>query len=146
VTAGIADSPLPVLSVGQTTLHLYSVPGVVNANGVTLGTVFSCTSTSTSSIVMGVELFGPSGGGPINVVSPLSVPAGGSVTIGTGGAAAFSVDQSLSPGPVSNGSARILATDKKLVCTAFTADYANSPPTSMKELTIIAKVKEKAAN
>ena len=30
--AGIADSPLPVLDPGQTTLHLYSVPGVMAAN------------------------------------------------------------------------------------------------------------------
>ena len=28
--AGIADSPLPVLLAGSPTLHLYSVPGVVN--------------------------------------------------------------------------------------------------------------------
>jgi len=31
--AGIADSPLPVLSAGATTFHLYSVPGVIRARG-----------------------------------------------------------------------------------------------------------------
>ena len=36
--AGIADSPLPVLSAGATTLHLYSVPGVIRSGG--LGTFF----------------------------------------------------------------------------------------------------------
>ena len=30
--AGIADSPLPVLSVGVDTLHLYSVPGVISVD------------------------------------------------------------------------------------------------------------------
>lgn len=44
------------------------------------------------------------------------------------------------------GSARILSTSKKLMCTAYRADYANSPPTSMVQLTIIAKTKQKAAN
>jgi len=31
--AGIADSPLPVLMAGATTLHLYSVPGVISGGG-----------------------------------------------------------------------------------------------------------------
>ena len=38
--AGIADSPLPVLSAGATTFHLYSVPGVISSGG--LRTYFSC--------------------------------------------------------------------------------------------------------
>ena len=33
--AGVADSPLPVLAVGKPTLHLYSVPGVINDAGQT---------------------------------------------------------------------------------------------------------------
>ena len=37
--AGIADSPLPVLTAGATTLHLYSVPGVISGTG--LETYFS---------------------------------------------------------------------------------------------------------
>jgi hypothetical protein len=47
---------------------------------------------------------------------------------------------------MSKGSARILATSKKLACTAFIADAGNSPPASMAHLTIIAKLKQKAAN
>jgi hypothetical protein len=46
--AGIADSPLPELQAGETTLHLYSVPGAIH-NGF-LGTFFSCTSTDTTSM------------------------------------------------------------------------------------------------
>ena len=45
--AGIADSPLPVLTVGVDTLHLYSVPGVIGGAG-GLSTFFSCTSTDTA--------------------------------------------------------------------------------------------------
>jgi hypothetical protein len=43
-------------------------------------------------------------------------------------------------------SARILATSKKLVCTAFVADACANPPAFGWQLTIIAKTKQKAAN
>src|SRR5207247_57290 len=71
--AGIADSPLPVLSAGATTFYLYSVPGV-EATGV-LSAFFSCTSTDTATMQVGVELFGPAGGAPDNdaVATSLSV-------------------------------------------------------------------------
>src|SRR5205814_9615357 len=85
--AGIADSPLPVLTAGATTLHLYSVPGVISGGG--LRTYFSCTSTDTATMQVGVELFGFAGGGSINdaVATSLSVIAGGTVIFGTGAAA-----------------------------------------------------------
>src|SRR5262245_8689315 len=54
--AGIADSPLPVLQAGVTTQLLYSVPGVMSDAGHSVATYFACTSTSTSSMVVGVEL------------------------------------------------------------------------------------------
>jgi len=47
---------------------------------------------------------------------------------------------------MAKGSARILATSKELACKAFLADTGNAPPTSMAQLTIIAKLKQKAAN
>src|SRR2546430_7835876 len=74
--AGIADSPLPVLSAGQTTFHLYSVPGAIAEGG--LGTFFSCTSTDTATMQVGVELFGPGGGAPGNdaAATSLSVAPG----------------------------------------------------------------------
>jgi hypothetical protein len=50
------------------------------------------------------------------------------------------------PSPWKEGSARIIATSKKLVCTAYVADVDNSPPTTSWQLTIIAKLKQKAAN
>ena len=60
--AGIADSPLPVLVAGQATLHLYSVPGIRGDGG--LGSFFSCTSTDTAPMQVGVEIFGSAGGAP----------------------------------------------------------------------------------
>ncbi len=143
--AGIADSPLPVLMPGATTFHLYSVPGVIRSSG--LSTFFSCTSTDTATMQVGVELFGPPGGAPANdaAATSLSVAPGATVIFGTGGAAGISISSNLG-GSFSKGSARILATSKKLACTAFLADDGNAPPTSMAQLTIIAKLKQKAAN
>ena len=133
--AGIADSPLPELLPGETTFHLYSVPGVIHVN---FGTFFSCTSTDTSTMRVGVEVFGPAGGAPVNdaAATSLSVAPGATVISGTGVAAGIFVRSSLSVGLLSKGSSRILATSKKLVCTAFLADDANDPPTSMAQLTI----------
>src|SRR3989442_10468923 len=140
--AGIADSPLPVLSAGQTTFHLYSVPGAIASGG--LGTFFSCTSTDTATMQVGVELFGPPGGAAFNdpVATSLSVAPGATVIFGTGSAAGISISSNLG-GSFSKGSARILATSKKLACTAFVADVGNAPPTSMVHLDTIAKLKEK---
>ena len=64
---------------------------------------------------------------------------------GTGGAVGISIDSNLGSGG-SRGSARILATSKKLACTVFVADTGNAPPTSMVQLTIIKKTSQKAAN
>lgn len=144
--AGIADSPLPVLSAGATTLHLYSVPSIIGGAG-GLGTYFGCTSTDTAPMQVGVELFFPAGGAPANdaVATSLTVGPGATVIFGTSAAAGISISSSLG-GSFSKGSARILATSKKLVCTAWVADASNAPPTSSWQLTIIAKLKQKAAN
>jgi len=144
---GIADSPLPVLSAGETTYHLYSVPGAISRAG--LRTFFACTSTETATTMqVGVELFGAFGGAPINdaVTTSLSIAPGATVIFGTGAAVWISIDSNLGGGSFGKGSARILATSKKLACTALLADDGNVPPTSMTYLTIIAKTKQKAAN
>src|SRR5437762_6366603 len=84
--AGIADTPLPVLQAGATTYHLYSVPGVMSTGG--LGTYFSCTSTDTTTMQAGVEVFSSCGGAPVNdaVATSLSVAPGATVIFGTLGA------------------------------------------------------------
>jgi hypothetical protein len=146
--AGIADSPLPVLQAGISTQLLYSVPGVLSDAGHSVATYFSCTSTSTSSIVVGVELFGAGGGSAINnaATTAFTLPAGGTVVFGTIGAVGISTDVDLTAGALAKGSARILSTSKALICTAFVADPNNNPPGSGWELTVVAKTKQKAAN
>lgn len=142
---GIADSPLPELLAGATTFHLYSVPNIIASSG--LETFFGCTSTDTATMQVGVELFAGPGGAPANDVAAtsLSVAPGATVTFGTGAAVGISISSDLG-GFFSKGSARVLATSKKLVCTAWVADAGNAPPTSSWQLTVIAKLKQKAAN
>src|SRR5437899_1210110 len=81
--AGIADTPLPTLVAGKKTSLVYSVPGIISVGG--LGTFFSCTSTDTATMQVGVELFGPPGGAPFNdaVATSLGVGPGATVTFGT---------------------------------------------------------------
>src|SRR5207244_189218 len=129
-----------------TTFHLYSVPGVI-ANGQGLDTFFSCTSLEqTASMQVGVELFFAGGGAPSNdaAASSLTLAPGATRIFGTGAAVGISINSNL--GGFGSESARILATSKKLACTVFVADNGNIPPTSMVQLTIIAKTKQKAAN
>jgi hypothetical protein len=144
--AGIADSPLPVIQVGATTLHLYSVPGVVDNNGI--ATAFSCTSTDTVAQTVGVEVFGNSGGAPVNnaTTTATSVAAGATVVFVTSSTTGLSFDANMNVPTVSRGSARILSTSKKLACTVAALDALSAPPTTTWQLTIIAKTKQKAAN
>lgn len=149
---GIADSPLPVLLAGKATLHLYSVPGVIQ--GGNISTFFLCTSTDTTSQQVGVEIFPSLGGAPCNdaAAESVSVLPGATVKFGTAQPAndilgLVVADSAIGCGGDANGgSARILSTSKKLVCTAFAGDRINIPPATSWQLTIIAKLKQKAAN
>ena len=93
---------------------------------------------------VGVEIFGSAGGAPFNdaAATSLSVATGATVMFGTGGAVGIPINSNVGGAP-GNGSARILATSKKLVCTAFVADPSNAPPTSMVHLDIISKLKQR---
>lgn len=143
VRAGIADSPLPVLTAGETTLHLYSVPGLIDSGG--LGTFFSCTSTDVAAMQVGVEVFAAPGGAPVNdaVATSLTVAPGATVIFGTSAAVGILIYSNLGVGVLSQGSARILATSRKLICTAYIADLSNAPPTSSWHLNVIKKKTQK---
>ena len=144
VGAGIADSPLPVLVAGETTLHLYSVTGLISGVG-GLGTFFSCTSTDTASMQVGVEVFFAPGGAPANdaVATSLAVAPGATVIFGTSAAVRIVIYSNLGAGILSQGSARILATSRKLICTAYIADASNAPPASSWHLNVIKKKTQK---
>jgi hypothetical protein len=140
----VADSPLPELVAGQATYHVYTVPFVTREG--TMETIFACTSTDSVPMQVCVETFAPLGQQASNdcSVTSLSVAPSATVKFGTNPTIAISIQSSVG-GPTSGGSARILATSKKLICTAFLADQQTVPPTMM-HLTIISKLKQKAAN
>ena len=145
--AGIADSPLPVLQAGKRTLFLYSVPGVIA--GGALSTFFLCTSTATAPQQVSVEVFLRFGGGPCNdaAADSQSVQPGATVVFGTGQPIneilGGQVADSSVCGGIGTGSARILSTSTKLVCTALVGDAENSPPTTSWQLTVIKKTSQK---
>jgi hypothetical protein len=137
------NGPTPTL-MGQPSSHLYSVPGVIS-NGA-LGTFFACTNTTSANIRVGVEIFGFLGGGAANDPSAtsLDIAPGGTLLFGTTGAVSLSVHGDLGAGFISNGSARVLATARSgIICSAFLADPGNAPPTTMADLTIVKKTKQK---
>jgi hypothetical protein len=140
--AQINSSPPQLM--GQTSFHIYSVPGVMNVGPV--GTFLACTNTTSANIRVGVEIFGAAGGAAINDPSAtsLDISPGGTRLFGTTATNWVSVDSSLGAGFVSKGSARILATASKgIICSAFLANPDQVPPTSMADLTIVAKTKQK---
>ena len=121
-------------------MHVFSVPGVVNANG--FGTLFTCSSASSSDTTLGVEVFGPAGGASLNDADATSlvVPPSGTVRFATTPTAQSIVDGHLVVPTVLRGSARVLATTSKgLLCSAFLADAASVPTTSMVSLPVVRK-------
>jgi hypothetical protein len=138
---GQINSPPPAL-MGEPSFHAYSVP-LVQTGG---DRVFIlCTNTTDAAIRVGVEGFPRLGGGPINdaSASSVSIAPGGTALFGTP-AVGFSVDSTVTFGGIPVGSARVLATDSKgIICTAFVADVGNDPPTSMVQLNVFRKTKQK---
>ena len=140
--AGVVDSPLPA----PFTQHVFTVPGV--REGGSFATFFACTNLDNANVTVGVELFGFGGGAPYNDAAATSLSTGPGATwiFATSAAVAISSQSQLGGGGMSFGSARILATSKKIACTAYVGDKVNSPPAFVWQLTIIAKTKQKAAN
>jgi len=90
-----------------------------------------------------IQLFDTTGSnGGIDPVGTLTVLPGETRTFGTMSAAGINVDSLVGVGII-RGSARIIATSKKPVCTAFVADPGSAPPAVAWQLTIIKKNAQK---
>ena len=126
-------------------MHAWTVTGVMD-NGF-LSTAFSCTNTLSSTVIVGVEVFGPAGVAPLNdaSASSLVVGPGSTVFLVTSAMAGFSADGSLNLGnQVPKGSARVLTTasfkaSQSILCSAILADPVNSVPIVMTSLPVIRK-------
>lgn len=152
--AGVTDSPKIRFSDGSKSKHVFSVPGVIAAQG-NLETVFICTSLEKKKTInIGVEVFDKAGGDPLNDISlagvldgaMVGVAAGETVTFETAGsgitATVGDVVIDLNAAVVDQGSARIVSTGK-IMCSAMIMSSGGTPPTSMVSLQVIAKTKQK---
>ena len=143
--AGIGDKGLPLLG-GEKTKLLYTVTGVRDST--TLATLFHCTSTERTDrpvLRIGVEVFNYDTT-PANDVTAGdgdgTIVPGGTVTFGTQDTASFGEDELIGTGTINQGSARIFATSKNVLCAAMIVDPINDPPTSMVMLPVFRATKQ----
>ncbi len=106
--------------------HLWTVPGVMNtASG--LRTVITCTNTTPSSKLIGVDIYDSNGlyvdGGTVPIV-----PAAGTAIIATDSVTNLSIDLDLTIGNLPKGSARVFSTDKGILCNAAIFDGTTGLP------------------
>ena len=69
-TSARAQISAPPTLQGEPSVHVWTVPGVVDTGA--LATAFTCTSTLSSTVIVGVEVFGPPGSPPLNDASASS--------------------------------------------------------------------------
>lgn len=139
--SGIRDTPLTRFSDGSKARLVYSVPGVV-ANRGGLATSFLCTNLDRKPVSIGVEVFGYSGGllndFSLGEGAVVDIPPGHTRTFSTQNTAAYIEDRFILDGEiVDQGSARIVATTKRIACAAMQVSEAGSPPSSMVLLPVI---------
>lgn len=145
--AGPGDSPVPSISNSASTRILFTVPGVIKNNGIE--TAIMCTSLDSTAGTLAFEIFAPEGGGPLNDVSSgvangtLALPVGATVTISTGTSVGLHEDLAIDGlGNVKNGSARILGTTTRVLCTALLVEKLGVTPATITTLKIFARRKQ----
>ena len=145
-SAGIGDKDLPLLN-GQKTKLLYTVSGVTDTG--VLATVFHCTSTERDggkTIELGIEVFDLFGNRANDVTAGEGVTfmsPGHTRTLSTQATVAFGNETDINTGTVAQGSARIIATSKNVLCSAMLVDAVNNAPTSMVMLPVFRATKQK---
>src|SRR5438093_11652439 len=132
---GPLNTPLAPFTDGSLGKYLWTVPGVIKKQGFV--TDFTCTNLDAPGTVadIGVEIFDETGTRLNDVsVAPapggcngamLGVPAGHTVTISNGATVQFHEDCIIAVAGGTSGSARILSTSSKIVCSALIADSKN---------------------
>ena len=143
--AGIGDKDLPLLN-GEKAKLLYTVVGVMDS--VVLATSFHCTSTERENgqeIQLGIEVFDDFGDLANDVATGagrISILPGRTVTLSTRDTSAIFESNFIDTGVIFQGSARVFATSKNVLCAAMIVDAVNSPPTSMVMLPVFKATKQ----
>jgi hypothetical protein len=139
--SGVVDTPLGSFTDGKKAKLVYSVPGVISNQG-GLETSFHCTNLDSKPIDLGVEVF-QWDGTQLNSIATntgvvIGVAVGQQFTLSTGPTAAFSDDIVILGGTVVNqGSARIVSTSTKIICSATMVSATGTPPTSLTSLPVL---------
>jgi hypothetical protein len=132
---GPLNTPLSAFTDGSLGKYLWTVPGVMKKQGFV--TDVTCTNLDAPGTVadIGVEIFDETGTrlNDVGVAPPpggcngamLGVPAGHTVTISNGATVQFHEDCIIAVAGGTSGSARILSTSSKIVCSALIADSKN---------------------
>lgn len=146
-TAGVIDSPVPSISASAATRVMFIAPGVIKNNGIE--TAFMCTSLEAGPVTVAVEVFAPEGGAALNNVATgtgngaLAVAPGETVTISTGTSVGLHEDLPITGlANVKNGSARILSTSTRILCTGLLVEKLGSTPATISTLKIFARRKQ----
>jgi len=153
--AGPTDTPLPTFSDGRPAVNVYVAPGVIKNNN--LETDFVCTNLDAVAVDIGLEVFDETGALRNSVAAGsgafLNVGVGKTVTVGTAGTAELHEDQTLllntagsGLNNLRNGSGRVIATSKNIVCNAVVLDKLHTvqdpavswlPPPSLAEIQLV---------
>lgn len=130
--AGVADTPLPRFSDGRQSEFVMTASGVVKRGR--LQTVFTCTPREPAPVHIGVEIFGPDGQ-RLNDIrdqgAVLGVEPRQTATISTSATTAYLESIVVALPSFSHGSARVVATSKRVECAITIVDDAVSPPVSL---------------
>ena len=155
VAAGPTDTPLPTFSDTHHAVSVYIAAGVIKNNN--LETDVVCTNVDTVAVDIGLEVFDETGALRNSIAAgsgaSLNVGVGKTVTVGTAGTAELHEDQVLTLNAAGNattvlrnGSGRVVATSKNLICSAVVVDKlhlvqdpatSSLPPPSLAQLQLI---------
>jgi hypothetical protein len=143
--AGLLD-PIPVVN-GHKLKTIYTVTGVTAGTG-GLETVFFCTSVDKKEVLVAIQIFDYDNA-LLNDVTTAdngvdTIEPGESSSMETNSVAAIDEDVTITPTDDANhGSARILASSSKIICSAHLISATGTPPTSMTTLPVFKKTKQK---
>lgn len=145
--AGVMDD-VPLINGTDKAKTIFLIPGVIVDQGDT-GTSILCTSLEkTKDTLVAVEIFNENGGDALNDITA----ADGVLTLVPGATKTFEIvfTGDNVPGTafdelieldvnVFTGSARVVATGKRIMCTAAVFDVTDNPPISVRQLNVVVK-------
>ena len=145
----VSDKPLPVLfGATKKAKLLYTATGILDSTD--FATSFQCTSTERTggpTITVGVQLFDENGvvESQVDQADDIAViPPGNTRTISTRATPTFSGEVSLDSPGLQQASARIRATSKKLICTAYLVEQSG-PSISITTVPLFRALKQKGS-